>query len=375
MLLDEDFTTVDADLIFAKVKGRGSRKIDFGTFKKALSEVAKKWNNMTQEQVEDIICLAAGPHYETSQVDPVADEAHGPARFYYDMTLYTGTHKYGGPSMHGNGIVDGAPSNFQEHVNRDREGEVAATAERRRRALAEAEENQRLGKSRSPGPHRRESRAQVRRPVSSLKGPERFFYDKNSYTGTHKHGGPSVTGNGLPKQGYEDLSELVRRDHVQDDELHRHRRTQEEPIEEERPDYAPRTEYAPRAEYVPPRPEDLPMLLGSPRRRRQQVEVKAASPKYTEYKETPWVMPASPPVAHKVMRTESGTMTSLGGSLGGTWMPAKIQTQPVMSPVLSPQVQHRPITVPRTVQSPVSPSWYTQPFVQQAPVMWPTAMR
>ena len=28
----------------------------------------------------------------------------------------------------------------QEHVNRDREGEVAATAERRRRALAEAEE-------------------------------------------------------------------------------------------------------------------------------------------------------------------------------------------------------------------------------------------
>ncbi|CAJ1434385.1 unnamed protein product, partial [Effrenium voratum] len=90
MLLDEDFTTVDADLIFAKVKGRGSRKIDFGTFKKALSEVAKKWNNMTQEQVEDIICLAAGPHYETSQVDPVADEAHGPARFYYDMTLYTG---------------------------------------------------------------------------------------------------------------------------------------------------------------------------------------------------------------------------------------------------------------------------------------------
>eukprot|EP00438_Fugacium_kawagutii_P001916 Skav200025 [mRNA] locus=scaffold225:22533:24717:+ [translate_table: standard] len=60
-------------------------------------------------------------------------------------------------------------------------------------------------------PRRASTRAQVmgRRPVSSLKGPERFFYDKSSYTGTHKHGGPSVTGNGLPKKGYEDLSGLT----------------------------------------------------------------------------------------------------------------------------------------------------------------------
>ncbi|CAK9091907.1 Tubulin polymerization-promoting protein family member 3 (TPPP/p20) [Durusdinium trenchii] len=66
MLLDEDFTTVDADLIFARVKGRGARKIDFQTFRRALGEVAKKWESMTQEQVEDVICLASAPHYETT---------------------------------------------------------------------------------------------------------------------------------------------------------------------------------------------------------------------------------------------------------------------------------------------------------------------
>ena len=30
---------------------RGARRIDFATFRKALGEVAKKWNSMTQEQV------------------------------------------------------------------------------------------------------------------------------------------------------------------------------------------------------------------------------------------------------------------------------------------------------------------------------------
>eukprot|EP00439_Symbiodinium_sp_Y106_P015762 s1861_g2.t1 len=160
MLLDEDFTTVDADLIFARVKSRGTRKIDYSTFRRALSEVAKKWQ-MSQEQVEDIICLAAGPHYENQPQapEPGIDDPAGPQRFYYDMTLYTGTHKYGGPSLVGNGIVEGAPVNFQEHVNRDRDNEVAASADRRRRAvLGEAGEEmpRLLGKPRSPVAQRRE---------------------------------------------------------------------------------------------------------------------------------------------------------------------------------------------------------------------------
>lgn len=52
------------------------------------------------------------------------------------------------------------------------------------------------------------------------RGPERFFYDKSSYTGVAQKGGPSHyddDGSG----GYSDLSWLINRDHVQNDWLHR----------------------------------------------------------------------------------------------------------------------------------------------------------
>merc|ERR1712232_364283 len=53
-------------------------------------------------------------------------------------------------------------------------------------------------------------------------GPERFYYDKSTYTGTHKNGGPQIKGSGVGKaDGYNDLSSLVVRSHVQDDELQR----------------------------------------------------------------------------------------------------------------------------------------------------------
>jgi len=351
MLLDEDFTSVDADLIFAKVKGRGARRIDFQTFRKALGEVARRWNSMTQEQVEDIVCLANAPHYETQGEMPM-DDAQGPARFYYDMSLYTGTHKYGGPTIVGNGICEGSPTDFQEHVNRDREAEMAISAERRRKALmTEAGEDmpRLLGKTRSPGspgPGRRDSKG--RRPVSSLKGPERFFYDKTSYTGTHKHGGPSTTGNGLPKKGYEDLSELVRRDHVQDDELMRRRRgygpsEETSPVSLASPVQEHRVHFA-------GRPQELPVLLGAPR-----------SP--AEAAKAPWQLPVSPPGAHKVMRSESS-------GYGGYAAPSSwVQPVPVLtSPQGSPQVATRGIpTAARMMHSP-SPAWYTQPFTQVSPV-------
>uniref|UniRef100_A0A0G4FG65 Uncharacterized protein n=1 Tax=Chromera velia CCMP2878 TaxID=1169474 RepID=A0A0G4FG65_9ALVE len=32
--------------------------------------------------------------------------------------------------------------------------------------------------------------------AKGLRGPERFFYDKSTYTGVHNHGGPSTMGNG-----------------------------------------------------------------------------------------------------------------------------------------------------------------------------------
>merc|ERR1711988_1541005 len=64
-----------------------------------------------------------------------------------------------------------------------------------------------------------------KKAAAAVRGPERFYYDKSTYTGTHRNGGPDVLGNGLPKEGYGDLSELVVRDVIQDDDLNRRRRS------------------------------------------------------------------------------------------------------------------------------------------------------
>lgn len=65
-------------------------------------------------------------------------------------------------------------------------------------------------------------------------GPERFFYDKDTYTGVHTRGGPDERGNGYMGPGahvdrdakpaptkYGGLAELIHRDHVQNDQLNR----------------------------------------------------------------------------------------------------------------------------------------------------------
>merc|ERR1719270_2410411 len=44
--------------------------------------------------------------------------------------------------------------------------------------------------------------------ASTASGPERFFYDKTTYTGTHKHGGPKLSSNVVTD------SALVNRDTV-----------------------------------------------------------------------------------------------------------------------------------------------------------------
>ena len=46
--------------------------------------------------------------------------------------------------------------------------------------------------------------------VKDVKGPERFFYDKSTYTGAHSKGGPSNPYKGGDgEDGYMDLSNLI----------------------------------------------------------------------------------------------------------------------------------------------------------------------
>lgn len=241
-LLDEQLKTSEADIIFAKYKAKGVRKIDFQTFLAALAEVSRK-RRMKAEHVFDVVCNSNGPDYQLSSGGPL--EVAGPERFFYDRATYTGTHRCGGPTSEGDVITD------QGLVNRDRQHEMAASAERRAKgALAEtAPLPTLLGRGRRPQslqeatklasprtsalekhPAARSSKVKEScgasdAPLCSpLRGPERFFYDRSTYTGTHKNNGPTSSGSGVGKDGYSDLDVLVRRELVQDDNLQRRRR-------------------------------------------------------------------------------------------------------------------------------------------------------
>jgi len=213
-LIDADFTTAEADLVFTKCKARRARKIDFDTFVRALEEVAVR-RDMTEGQLLKILSLGGGYGVcEKELPEQESFEAAGPERFFYDTSLYTGTHKHGGPSASGSGSKEVPPVDFKELVNRDRRHDCAG--EQRIKSPRECNIT-------DQGPV---LLGRIRRPVAALKGPERFFYDKSTYTGTHRNGGPDMHGSGIPKEGYGDLKELVCRDHTQDDDLNRRRRAE-----------------------------------------------------------------------------------------------------------------------------------------------------
>mmetsp|Transcript_13628 Transcript_13628/g.24033 ORF Transcript_13628/g.24033 Transcript_13628/m.24033 type:complete len:394 (-) Transcript_13628:120-1301(-) len=217
-LLDQRLKTADADIIFAKCKVKAARKINFETFVKALQEVAQK-RQLRKDTVVDFICLAHGPSYESKSFS--ATEAAGPERFFYDKSTYTGTHKCGGPDGGSLVVTD------KGLVNRDRQHEIAASAERRERATSDIPVL--LGRrsmsqaEKSPRETPREKSKEATSPCLTP-GPERFYYDRSTYTGTWRHGGPTAKGSAVAKDGYSDLSVLVRRDVVQDDVLQRRQR-------------------------------------------------------------------------------------------------------------------------------------------------------
>jgi len=192
-LLDERLKTVQADLIFARCKQKGARKMSFDRFVGALREVAQK-RSLPQEEVVDMICVAHGPDYESNTSCAVEEVASlGPERFFYDKTTYTGMHKCGSaPRQQGHP----SPRQVRERVLR-RDASKSAPAE----SWAFSED--------------------LDQPLA---GPERFYYDRTTYTGTHKNnGGPTAAGSGVGKEGYSDLSVLVKREVVQNDDLQRRR--------------------------------------------------------------------------------------------------------------------------------------------------------
>jgi len=249
-LLDSKLSTTDVDLIFTKCKAAGKRKIDLATFRKALGLIATR-KGCTEDEVIREVSQTAGPAYRS-----VADKTRsrgkggkGPERLFYDKTSYTGTHRNGGPSTLGGTSIIGV----EDLVNRDII--LEAGVQRRKSIMERSSSTSSIALSQS----------------TSQLGPERFYRDRSTYTGTHRHGGPSLVGSGssAPKEPYADLSALVNRDHVQavssrqrrrttaprqDDALHRQKSS---PKQAASPKRRPLSLYPAMAQSQP-----LPVLLG-----------------------------------------------------------------------------------------------------------------
>mmetsp|Transcript_52828 Transcript_52828/g.123592 ORF Transcript_52828/g.123592 Transcript_52828/m.123592 type:complete len:978 (-) Transcript_52828:141-3074(-) len=87
-LLDKQCTTTDTDLIFAKVLSKGQRRINPDQFCTALRLVAEK-KGLDTESVLAYLDQSEGPVIRSTKASAV--------RFHDDSSLYTGTHRYGGP--------------------------------------------------------------------------------------------------------------------------------------------------------------------------------------------------------------------------------------------------------------------------------------
>eukprot|EP00435_Cladocopium_sp_Y103_P033701 s1890_g8.t1 len=127
----------------------------------------------------------------------------GPERFFYDRSTYTGTHSKGGPEHVAKGVgskPDASwkrPSTELEDLGRVTllsQGQMPSPS-----CLPDVSVKSPI-KPPAGGP-RPSSKGPSARPSSRgagrrMVGPERFFYDRSTYTGTHTRGGPSSVAKG-----------------------------------------------------------------------------------------------------------------------------------------------------------------------------------
>lgn len=300
-LFDEKFRLADADVAFAKTKKKGQRKLEFKEFTEALAHVAIK-KNLDHEELIEMICLDTWNGDDSgSPASAVVLEGLSPQRLYCDKESYAGAgiSRLSSSSLHTSGVI--TPEAL---VNRDRE--LAASSLRRNAGGSDSEhlssQNWTQEIKFAPPPRKQ--------GISQIRGPERFYYDRSTYTGTHRNGGPSIVGNGLPKTGYGDLSELVRRDHIQDDALNRrHRAVHLREIMETSVPSSTTVEQETMTEEVQ---APLPVLLGSERREapmgfeNKKMAVQVQVPPHSPLRATRQV-PAGP------FRTEMPWTSFIGG--------------------------------------------------------------
>jgi hypothetical protein len=99
-LLDRKVTRTDIDLIFARIKLAGQRKINFKVFQEGVRQIAIK-KGKTYQEVIMIAANMGGPSASgTTKV------AAGQTRFHDDASTYTGVHVNGGPNTESSNVHD-----------------------------------------------------------------------------------------------------------------------------------------------------------------------------------------------------------------------------------------------------------------------------
>ena len=88
-ILDKKLTATDIDLIFAKVKDKAARKINYAQFEKGIHECAAK-KGTSFDQLSAAICAVGGPVFTGTKAEAV--------KYHDDKSMYTGVHGKGGPS-------------------------------------------------------------------------------------------------------------------------------------------------------------------------------------------------------------------------------------------------------------------------------------
>eukprot|EP00471_Norrisiella_sphaerica_P000099 CAMPEP_0184482504 /NCGR_PEP_ID=MMETSP0113_2-20130426/4071_1 /TAXON_ID=91329 /ORGANISM="Norrisiella sphaerica, Strain BC52" /LENGTH=136 /DNA_ID=CAMNT_0026862275 /DNA_START=72 /DNA_END=482 /DNA_ORIENTATION=+ len=84
-------TRTDIDMLFTKIKAKGSRTINFPTFLKAIPELAKmKFGSASEDELVNLILKNGSSKSSGTKAKAT--------RFHDDKSLYTGVYKNGGPS-------------------------------------------------------------------------------------------------------------------------------------------------------------------------------------------------------------------------------------------------------------------------------------
>ncbi|CAE7418906.1 unnamed protein product [Symbiodinium sp. CCMP2592] len=138
--------------------------------------------------------------------------AAGPERFFYDKSTYTGTHTNGGPEHVAKGLGSHGDRSWKRpsmdaaedmgHLARvtllsQQGGRPPSPLQIIESSLAQKGATPRPSTVAHPVRPASRGRPGSRGPgAGRLVGPERFFYDRSTYTGTHTRGGPSSVAKG-----------------------------------------------------------------------------------------------------------------------------------------------------------------------------------